>query len=122
MSLNNDRINIDNNNSEEVRLVCRNCSHDRKKKNEKCLAVNGESGAYVCHHCGDSGILNTHKTYTKKEKIQYNRQTLSNSTDLSDETLQWFSTRGITQDVIERNKITQKKESMPQVVKERQVI
>ena len=32
MSLNNDRINIDNNNSEEVRLVCRNCSHDRKKK------------------------------------------------------------------------------------------
>jgi len=122
MSLKNDRIKLKSNSSDEVREVCHNCSHDRKKKNEKCLAINGETGAYVCHHCGDSGILNTHKTYTKKEKVQYNRPTLSNTTDLSDETLQWFSTRGITQDVIKRNKITQKREYMPQVSKERQVI
>ena len=121
MSLNNDRIKLRSNTAEEIRHVCYNCSHDRKKKKEKCLAINGGSGAYVCHHCGDSGILNTHKTY-KKETFEYIKPTLNNTTDLSDNMLKWFKSRGITQDVIKRNKISQKKEYMPQVSKERQVI
>ena len=47
MSLNNDRIKLKPNAPSEVRHICYNCSHDRKKKNEKCLAINSETGAYV---------------------------------------------------------------------------
>tara|TARA_R100001594_G_scaffold117046_1_gene152213 strand:- start:331 stop:2091 length:1761 start_codon:yes stop_codon:yes gene_type:complete len=121
MSLNNDRIQLKSNPPSEVRHVCYSCSHDRKKKNEKCLAINSQTGAYICHHCGDSGILNTHKTY-KKEIIEYKRPKIENATSLSDNMLGWFKSRGINQEVINRNKITQKKEYMPQVSKERQVI
>ena len=88
MSLNNDRIRI-NKTQGEVRYVCYNCSDNRKKSKEKCLAINAETGAYICHHCGDSGIINQYKTYTK-EKIEYSRPEMHNSTGLSDEMVECF--------------------------------
>ena len=121
MSLNNDRIRI-NTTQGEVRHICYNCSEDRKKSNEKCLAINGETGAYLCHHCGDSGIINQYKTYEKQKDIEYSRPEMHNSTGLSDEMVEWFRSRGISQKVLVKNKITQKKEYMPQVSSNRNVI
>tara|TARA_B100000214_G_scaffold372690_1_gene351433 strand:+ start:295 stop:2085 length:1791 start_codon:yes stop_codon:yes gene_type:complete len=121
MSLNNDRIRI-NKTQGEVRHTCYNCSGDRKKSNEKCLAINSETGAYLCHHCGDSGIINQYKTYEKRKDIEYSRPEMTNSTDLSDEMVSWFRSRGISQKVLVKNKITQKKEYMPQVSSNRNVI
>lgn len=121
MSLNNDRIRI-NKTQGEVRHICYNCSGDHKKSNEKCLAINAETGAYLCHHCGDSGIINQYKTYEKRKDIEYSRPEMTNSTDLSDEMVSWFRSRGISQKVLVKNKITQKKEYMPQVSSNRNVI
>jgi twinkle protein len=121
MSLNNDRIRI-NKTQGEVRHICHNCSGDRKKPNEKCLAINAETGAYLCHHCGDSGIINQYKTYEKKKDIEYSKPVMTNSTGLSDEMLEWFKSRGISQKILIKNKITQKKEYMPQVSENRNVI
>lgn len=41
----------------EVRTICPECSHTRKKSSEKCLAVNMETSTWFCHHCGWSGSL-----------------------------------------------------------------
>ena len=113
MSAENDKIVIRKTEG-EVRMVCDVCSHDRTKKNEKCLAINSYTGTYLCHHCGDSGILDTHKTM-KKEKVFYEIPKPINNTSLSQNTVDWFKSRGISQGVINRNKITQGVEYMPQV-------
>jgi len=120
MSTQNDKITISKAEG-EVRMVCHVCSHDRTKKKEKCLAINTYTGTYLCHHCGDSGILDTHKTM-KKTEIKYEKPKPTNSTSLSQNTVDWFRTRGISQGVINRNKITQSVEYMPQVEKKRNVI
>lgn len=120
MSAENDKIVIRKTEG-EVRMVCDVCSHDRTKKNEKCLAINSYTGTYLCHHCGDSGILDTHKTM-KKEKVFYEIPKPINNTSLSQNTVDWFKSRGISQGVINRNKITQGVEYMPQVDKKRNVI
>jgi len=120
MSLANDQITI-NKTEGEIRAVCRSCSTDRKKSKEKCLAINAESGAYICHHCGDSGIIVSHRTMGSKEQ-KYERPTASNATNLSDKLYEWFKSRGISAGTIIRNKITQSCEYMPQVGKERNTI
>ena len=120
MSEQNDLIEISQSKG-EVRHVCNSCSHDRRKPKEKCLAINSSSGAYHCHHCGDSGILNSHKTFRKEEK-QYVVPENFNYTKLSDKALEWFKSRGISQKTLIRNKVTQSEEYMPQVEAKRNVI
>ena len=117
MSLANDQITI-NKKEGEVRVPCRACSHERKKSKEKCLAINAESGAYMCHHCGDSGIILTHRTMSSSDE-KYERPQPSNVTALSDKLYDWFKERGISAGTIIRNKITQSEEYMPQVGKNR---
>lgn len=117
MSLANDQITI-NKKEGEVRVPCRACSHERKKSKEKCLAINAESGAYMCHHCGDSGIILTHRTISSSDE-KYERPQPSNVTALSDKLYDWFKERGISAGTIIRNKITQSEEYMPQVGKNR---
>ena len=117
MSLANDQITI-NKKEGEVRVPCRACSHERKKSKEKCLAINAESGAYMCHHCGDSGIILTHRTMSSSDE-KYERPQPSNVTALSDKLYDWFKDRGISAGTIIRNKITQSEEYMPQVGKNR---
>ena len=117
MSLANDQITI-NKKEGEVRVSCRACSHERKKSKEKCLAINAESGAYMCHHCGDSGIILSHRTIISNDE-KYGRPQPSNATALSDKLYEWFKDRGISAGTIIRNKITQSEEYMPQVSKNR---
>jgi len=120
MSLANDQITISKNEG-EVRTICRSCSPERKKTKEKCLAINAESGAYICHHCGDSGIIITHRTMGSNEP-KYERPKSLNSTPLSDKLYEWFKERGISSNTILRNRITQSEEYMPQVGKDRVTI
>ena len=44
-------------NSGKQTMPCPQCSHLRKKKNDKCLSVkvDGKSGIFHCHHCGWHG-------------------------------------------------------------------
>ena len=44
-------------NGPEVHTTCPKCSHERRKKNAKCLSVNTEKRTWICHHCGWTGSL-----------------------------------------------------------------
>jgi twinkle protein len=43
--------------SGEVRVTCPECSPQRAKRHDRCLAVNVDKGTWVCHHCGWTGGL-----------------------------------------------------------------
>jgi twinkle protein len=99
--------------SGEVQTKCPKCSQDRKKKNDKCLSVNLDLKVWLCHHCGWKGSLQT-KNYALP--VWENKTTLSNNV------VEWFSRRGISQDTLIKMKVTNDKGFMPQAGEERSVI
>lgn len=93
---------------------CPICSQDRKKKNAKSFSFNTESGLGFCNHCG--------KSFYKKMDKSFVRPEWKNNTQLSDKVLEWFLSRNISQEVLNKMQITEGKEWMPQVGKEMNVI
>ncbi len=89
---------------EEQRTTCPQCSHERKKKTDKCLAVNIQERTWFCHHCAWAGSLGSGK-YTggakRSEPVELNRP----ENNLTDNILKWFAERGIPRDVLERNRV-----------------
>lgn len=85
-----------------IKTTCPNCPKVGKQHlNDKSLSVNIGEGVWNCHKCGWTGSLNE-----AKKKVEYSKPDRKNFTKLSDENLQFFSRRGITQAVVNRNKIT----------------
>lgn len=85
-----------------LKTTCPNCPRAGKQNlKDTCLSVNIELGVWNCHKCGWTGHVND-----RQEKVEYSRPERKNFTALSDENLQFFSRRGITQAVVNRNKIT----------------
>lgn len=103
--------------SGEITTTCPKCSHDRKKKNIKCLGVNLSKGVWNCNHCAWSGGLKT-----MKEETSYIKPTWKNNTDLSANLVKWFEGRGISQATLVAMKITESKEFMPQTQQEENTI
>lgn len=101
---------------EEIKVTCPQCSHTRKKKNYPCLNVNTVKGTWHCWHCGWSGGLPTgvvnhsappqRRVYTKPE---------FRPAALSDGALKFFEKRGITTDVLIRNRVSMERVWMPQI-------
>ena len=103
----------------EVRTTCPECSPTRRKKNEKCLAVNVDKETWHCQHCGYSGGLKKMKQdYQASSQKTYTKPTRKISTELPDKVVGWFSERGISENVLKRNKIGHGNTYMPQVEKE----
>ena len=107
-----------------VYTTCPQCSPHRKKSNAKCLSVDVDQGLWNCHHpdCSWSGTLkegskdrSNHSASRPKvfRKPVYNGVTPDNG-----KMLEWFSTRGITADVVRDNHISVGQVFMPQVEKE----
>lgn len=95
-------INVPTGRSGNIKTTCPNCAKVGKQHfNDKCLSVNISEGVWNCHKCGWTGSLNE-----SKSRIEYSRPDRKNFTKLSDENLQYFSKRGITQEVVNQNKIT----------------
>ena len=95
--------------STEIKTSCPKCSDKRKKKKEPCLAINTRTGMYLCHHCDWSGVIGN-----KKNDVVYEVPVhTDNNTDVSDKMLQYFNSRGISDETVKRNKITQSSEYMP---------
>lgn len=85
-----------------IKKKCPNCAKlGKQHTNDTCLSVNVTEGIWNCHKCGWTGSLNE-----AMAKVEYTKPDRKNFTKLSDENLQYFSKRGITQDVVNRNKIT----------------
>lgn len=97
------------------RTTCPECSKERRKSNDKCLSVNITDGTFCCHHCGYSGGLKKKKPeiYALPSAPVYKEKQV-----LPDNVVEWFKGRGITKDVLERNKIGYAKVFMPQENKE----
>lgn len=102
----------------EVVTLCPQCSHTRKKKTDKCLGVNLDKKVWRCNHCGWAGGL----PIEKEEQIVYQKPKWSNNTKLSDAVVKWFENRGIRQSVLERMKVSEGKEFMPQIKQEANTI
>lgn len=98
----------------EVKTTCPQCSHTRKKKTDRCLNVNTQDGVYHCWHCGWSGKVPTHDRVTSDKPRAFVKPALKSS-PLPAAALEWFKGRGITEPVLQRNRITAAKVFMPQV-------
>jgi len=102
----------------EVSCICPECSHKRKKKNDKCLSVNLDKKVWFCPHCGWAGALRKEKD----EVMVYQKPKWSNKTKLSDKVVAWFEKRKISQRTLLEMKITEGLEWMPQTQKEENTI
>ena len=104
----------------EVKTVCPQCSHTRKKATQKCLNVNLEDGLYHCWHCSwsgkapDTAARAQPKRVTSDKPKAYVKPQLQPA-GLSAAALAWFEARGITREVLDRNRVTTAKVFMPQV-------
>jgi len=98
---------------ENGKTICPKCSHDRKKKTDPCLSVDVTKGAYNCHNCGWSGYVGERET-TEKE---YSKPAFNNRTELSENIVNWFFKRGISQQTLIDFKVTESSEWMPQTSK-----
>ena len=93
----------------EVQTTCPKCSHERKKKNAKCLSVNTEKRTWICHHCGWTGGIGERDSQRRQPlhwiRPQYRRPDPRPQLTLPQNALDWFHARGITDTVLLRNKI-----------------
>jgi len=93
-------------NRPEQKVQCPNCLKIGKTNyKDTCLSINLIDGLYNCHKCGWSGCVKQ-----KEFKPMYQRPTKTNFTKLSDEALKLFTDRGITQNVVNENKIVMSKD------------
>lgn len=96
-----------------MRKVCPQCSQGRKKSNEKCLSVSDDGNGgqvWYCHHCGYSDGTKTgdpSKIWQKGVKALYSKPTEKLS-ELKLDHFSFFEGRSITEDVLERNFVSEK--------------
>jgi twinkle protein len=103
----------------QVYTICPKCSHERKKKTDKCLGVNLDKQVWHCNHCNWKGWLP--KQIAIDEKV-YVKPEWKNKTDLSDKAIKWFEKRGLDQKTISDWKISEGVEWMPQTQKDENTI
>ena len=83
--------------------TCPLCSHERKKKSEKCLILDWNRGLGTCMHCGEVIQLHTFKRSTDKV---YTKPKQNGNTTIDPRICAYFSGRGISLRTLEKAKIT----------------
>ncbi len=105
----------------EVKALCPQCSHLRKKSGAKCLNINVEAGLWNCWHCSWSGSLahgaDAREKAPRAQHRTYRKPDYHDTADAK-RAAQWFARRGIPEEVLIRRKITVGKVYMPQVEEE----
>ncbi len=105
--------------------ICPVCSHDRKPKNQKanCASYDWERGLGTCHNCDNSFQLHTYKRKGKSEKV-YVKPDFSTITHVppSSKVIQWFASRGISEQTLSDTGVSEGPEWMPQTQKTENVI
>ena len=100
--------------------ICPLCSHDRKPKNQKakCSSYDWERGLGTCHNCNSTYQLHTYERKGASER-EYVRPEFSTKTHKapSSKVVEWFKSRGITQETLEALNVSEGPEFMPQTGK-----
>lgn len=89
--------------SGKLKIKCPSCTpHERKpeNKNNKDMAVDYDSGKAYCHNCGAVSFKE------QKEMKTYDLPNKTNVTKISQEAVDYFESRGISQQVVIDNKIS----------------
>jgi len=101
----------------EERHLCPECSHNRKKKTDKCLAWDNKGKRGYCHNCTASFF-----EYSPHEPKQYNIPVWKNLTKLTDKATRYFEGRMIRQQTLVKMKVYSDIEFMPQFQQKIEVI
>ena len=105
--------------------ICPLCSHTRKPENKKkkCASYDWERGLGTCHNCDSTFQLHTYERKGASER-EYVRPSFSTKTHKapSSKVVEWFKSRGITQDTLEALNVSEGPEFMPQTGKEENTI
>ncbi len=100
---------------------CPECSPTRKNKRAECLSVlvDPEGAIWNCHHCGWTGSLRdgvaSRSDPSGWKTDEWKRPTLSGVGKWADRQREHFLTRGITEAVLERNRVCVERVWIPQV-------
>ena len=109
--------------SGNVKAHCPSCSRTRRKSRDKCLSVNLDEKVWNCHHCGWKGSLPKETpAYIRKPRKEFSKPAQPKAEGISQKFLDWFASRGISPEVLKRNKITTGKQYFPQLEKETDAI
>ena len=103
--------------------ICPLCSHDRKPKNTKakCASYDWDRGLGTCHNCNTSFQLHTYQRKGASEKVYVRPAEVVHKPPAS-KVVEWFKTRGISQQTLTDLKIGEGPEYMPQTGKTENVI
>ena len=97
----------------DLHVSCPNCTPTRRKQNMRDLSVNVEKGVWLCHHCGWTGSLGSGVNVAARPSYKPPRGI--QTAPVTNKALTWLESRGITEEVIERNEIGVAKVYVPQL-------
>ncbi len=100
--------------SGNIKVLCPHCHDQRKNKRDKSLSVNLDKGVWQCHYCQWKGTIHIGERNTDSPRKQYRRPTPRPITALSRKLVEWFNKRGISEWVLERMRINEGMQFMPQ--------
>ena len=103
--------------------TCPLCSSTRRPENQKkkCASYDWERGIGTCHNCDTSFQLHTFKRKGKAER-DYVVPTKTTVGQLGDKVIDWFKTRGISEQTLKQLKVGVGTEFMPQTGKQENTI
>ncbi len=98
--------------------TCPLCSHTRKPKNQKlkCASYDWERGLGTCHNCNTSFQLHTYQRKGASERVYVRPETKTQKKPGS-KVVEWFKTRGISQETLTSLNVSEGPEYMPQTGK-----
>ena len=98
--------------------ICPLCSSDRQPKNQKakCASYDWERGLGTCHHCDSSFQLHTYQRKGASEKVYVRPEEVKIKPPTS-KIVEWFKTRGISQQTLTDLRCGEGSEYMPQTGK-----
>ena len=98
--------------------ICPMCSAERKPKNQKakCASYDWERGLGTCHNCNSTFQLHTYKRKGETQKV-YERPKDEVVKPPDSKVVEWFKSRGISQQTLTDLKVGEGAEYMPQTGK-----
>jgi len=96
--------------------ICPLCSHTRQPKNQKlqCASYDWERGLGTCHNCDTSFQLHTYQRKGNATREYVKPIPVEVFEPVKDKAVEWFKTRGITQQTLDDLSVTTGEEFMPQ--------